>query len=69
MGADYEEAALALSTGHAFTIDTLLVLPSVAAEAPDRFRAYVLKHAEPLANDWLSTGQLSILSVNYLNQQ
>ena len=63
VGVDYEEVALALSAGHAFSVETLIVLPRVAAEAPDQFRAYVLEHADPLPNDWFSIGSSSMENV------
>ena len=60
VGADYEEVALALGTGHAFVVDVLLVLPRIAPEAPDVFHAYVHEKAEPLLNGWFRTGSQGI---------
>ena len=56
VGADYEEVALALGTGHAFVVDVLLVLPRIAPEAPDVFHAFILDKAEHLSNSWFRVG-------------
>ena len=52
IGTGAAEAALALSSGHCFSVQPLISFPNAPQNAPDEFDAFVLEHTLPLESKW-----------------
>ena len=60
IGTGAAEAALALSSGHCFSVQPLISFPNAPQNAPDEFNAFVLEHTLPLENNWFYLEHTSV---------
>ena len=60
IGTGAAEAALALSSGHCFSVQPLISFPNAPQNAPDEFNAFVLEHTLPLENSWFYLEHTSV---------
>ena len=60
IGTGATEAALALSSGHCFSVQPLISFPNAPHNSPDDFNAFVLEHALPLENSWFYLEHTSV---------